>query len=382
MDPASRRALEGAIQTATDLKEQVLQRLRERRILSPKVTLPGGISHDISRRREVFAARFDPYRLAVEHAMLKQTRLDVTETVGGKRRYVSFKNLDADLAPETPAQTTELENITRERLALLGIADMGIIREFELCRFSFGYSRMQAVPVLRDKRNMDMPVRLRLFPPVRNDNIMKNPIYVVQQANQAIYVRLDEESVLAWLHSLECNDMFTLRTGETLGAGLLSVATRMDRFLEGLSCGEDPQIYLYLYTLLHSYAHLVMKQVSEYSGLDVGSLGEYVFPADLAFVVYRNGTTMDLGNLSAMWRNSGRAMLASLLDPRATQCGTGSLCTKRGGACPDCLMIPEPSCLACNKLVSRAVLRSIGGRPRFDARTGSIAGYLDSVRPR
>ncbi len=379
-DSASRVALESAIRSAGDSREQVLQRLRERRILTPKVMLPGGISYAISRRREIFASRFDPFRLAVEHAMLKQTRLDVTETVGGKRRYVSFKNLDADLSPENDVQTAELEGITRERLALLGIADMGIIREFELCRFSFGYSRMQAVPILRDKRNMDMPVRLRLFPPVRNDNVMKNPIYVVQQANQAIYVRLDEECVLQWLRSLECKDMFTLRAGETIGAGLLGVSTKMDRFLEGLSYGEDPPTYLYLYTLLHSYAHLVMKQVSEYSGLDVGSLGEYVFPADLAFVVYRNGTTMDLGNLSAMWRNSGRAMLASLLDPRATQCGTGSLCTKRGGACPDCLMIPETSCLASNKLNSRAVLRSIGGRPRFDTRAGAIAGYLDSVQ--
>jgi hypothetical protein len=307
-------------------------------------------------------------------------QLDVTEAVGGKRRYVSFKNRNADLSPDSQDKTDDLEGVTRERLELLGIADMGIIRDFELCRFSFGYFRMQAVPILRDKRKMDMPVRLRLFPPVRNDNVMKNQIYVVQQANQAIYVRLDERRVLEWLQSLYCSDMFTLPAGAAIGAGVLRVATRMDRFLEGLSSGDDPQIYPYLYTLLHSYAHLVMKQVSEYSGLDVGSLGEYVFPADLAFVVYRNGTTMDLGNLSAMWRNSGRAMLASLLDPRATQCGTGSLCTKRGGSCPDCLMIPETSCLASNKLVSRAVLRSIGGRPRFDTRTGTIAGYLDSVR--
>jgi hypothetical protein len=98
-----------------------------------------------------------------------------------------------------------------------------------------------------------------------------------------------------------------------VGAGALGAAVKMDRFLEGVPKSDDPPAYLYLYTLLHSYARLVMKQISEYSGLDLGSLGEYVFPADLAFVVYRNGTTMDLGNLSAMWRNSGRAMLAALL---------------------------------------------------------------------
>jgi hypothetical protein len=63
--------------------------------------------------------------------------------------------------------------------------------------------------------------------------------------------------------------------------------------------------------------------IAEYSGLDVGSLGEYLFPTDFAFVIYRNGTTMDLGNLSAMWRNSGEVFLRSLLQPKALLCGSG-----------------------------------------------------------
>ncbi len=381
MDPDTRATLEGSIQSALDSRFQVLERLRERRVILPKVALPSAISSGIAVRRSMFAPRFDPYQLAVEHAMLKRTRLDVTATVGGKRPYVSFKHLDADLAPEAEQDRIALESTARERLERLGLADMGLIRDFELCRFSFGYSRMQAGPVLRDKRNMDMPVRLKLFPPVSYGDAMKNPIYVVQQANQAIYVRLDERRVMAWLRSLECLDMFELNEGESAGAGALCAATKMDRFLENLPKGDAPPVYLYLYTLLHSYAHLIMRQVSEYSGLDLGSLGEYIFPADLAFVVYRNGTTMDLGNLSAMWRNSGRAMLASLLDPRAAQCGTGSLCTKRGGSCPDCLMVPETTCIASNKLVSRSVLRSIGGRPRFDTRDGAIQGYLNAAVP-
>jgi len=376
-----RAELEEFMQPALHSREQVLQRLRERKILLPTVTLPNSVQATLAApvRRRMFASRFDPYQLAVEHAMLKRTRFDVNETLGGKRRYVSFKHLDNDLAPDTQEEATALESAAKQRLEKLGAADMGLIREFELCRFSFGYTRMMAGPVLHDKRGMNMPVRLRLFPPVRHDGIMKNPIYVVQQANQAIYVKLDEAQVLAWLESLACPDMFTLSTDQRVGAGVLSVATSMDRFLEALPKGDSPPTYLYLYTLLHSFAHLVMRQVSEYSGLDLGSLGEYLFPADLAFVIYRNGTTMDLGNLSAMWRNSGRAMLGALLDPRATQCGTGSLCTTRGGTCPDCLMVPETSCIASNKLLSRAVLRSIGGRPAFDTRSGAIEGYLNAA---
>lgn len=233
--------------------------------------------------------------------------------------------------------------------------------------------------VLADKRNMNMPVRLNLFPPVVLDGTSKTPVYVVQQGNEALYVRLKEEHVMSWLKALDCPDMFELPGEEKIGAGLLTGAFPMSTFLDRLPESPAPYTYLYLYTLLHSFSHLVMKHVSEYSGLDLGSLGEYIFPADLAFVVYRNGTTMDLGNLSAMWRNAGTAMLASMLTPRSTQCGTGSLCTHRGGACPDCIMVPETSCIAGNKLLSRAVLRSIGGRPRIDTRGGVIGGYFDSV---
>jgi hypothetical protein len=237
---------------------------------------------------------------------------------------------------------------------------------------------MESGPVLPDKRDMHMPVRLNLFPPVALEEGQRNPVYVVQQANQAIYVRLDEKRVRAWLETLDCDDMFPALPGERLGAGVLRVAQKMNRFVEGLPEGEHPRTYYYLYTLLHSYAHLMMRQVSEFSGLDTGSLGEYIFPADVAFVIYRNGTTMDLGNLSAMWRNSGLALLQRLVSTRTTQCGTGSLCTKRGGACPDCLLVPETSCVASNKLLSRSVLRSIHGRPKFDTRPNrSVRGYLD-----
>lgn len=372
-----RSMLKGILDVAASSRERILEGLRARQILVPKLDLPHAVVANIRDRQSKFASKFDPFRLSVEHATLKSTKLDVETRSGGKKPYVSFTRLDEDLAPEDKDRTNQVEVDTRNLLDKLGVEDMGLVRDFELCRFSFGYSRMESTPVLRDKRGMDMPVRLNLFPPVRQNDSTRYPIYVVQQANEAIYVKLKEEQVLAWLQGLNCPDMFTLNPGEKIGAGLLGAAQPMGPFLDGLPETTSPPAYFYLYTLLHSYSHMLMKHVSEYSGLDLGSLGEYIFPADLAFVVYRNGTTMDLGNLSALWRNSGQAMLTSMLGTKATQCGTGSLCTERGGACPDCVMMPETSCIAGNKLLSRSVLRSVGGRPRLDTRGATIRGYLD-----
>jgi hypothetical protein len=375
---AQREAIQTSIDGAHRTRRSVVEQLRARQMLIPKVELPSSVREGLQQRQSRFASKFDPFRLGIEHAMLKASRLDIETRTGGKRPYVSFARLDEDLAPEDCDEARRQQGITRALLDRLGLDDMGLIRDFDLCKFSYGYSRMEAGPVLRDKRGMDMPVRLNLFPTVRVDDVIKAPIYVIQQSNEAIYVRLKEDQVLRWLNSLGCDDMFKLREGERAGAGILSVAQPMSAFLDSLTRSEQPPVYFYLYSLLHSYSHLLMKHVAEYSGLDLGSLGEYIFPADLAFVVYRNGTTMDLGNLTAMWRNAGNAMLATMLGPRATQCGTGTLCTHRGGACPDCIMVPETSCLASNKLLSRSVLNSVEGRPsRFDTRAGSIRGYLE-----
>lgn len=374
----AREAIRGLLDQAKENKRRIVEDLRRRSILVPQIDLPQDLTDSLTQRQQLFAPKFDPYRLAIEHAVLESTRLGVERKDRGRKPYVSFTRLDEDLAPEDNDERDADQQLTVNLLGQLGIADMGLIRDFELCRFSFGYSRMDAGPVLREKRNMDMPVRLNLFPPVRHNGVMKNPIYVVQQANEALYVRLSAERVLDWLGAQDCADMFTLDQGQHIGGGLLRRAHPMGSFLDRLPQSESPSAYLYTYTLLHSYSHLVMKHVSEYSGLDLGSLGEYIFPADLAFVVYRNGTTMDLGNLSAMWRNVGTSLLAAMLQAKATQCGTGSLCTERGGACPDCLMVPETSCIASNKLLSRSVLRGIGGRPRFDTRTGfQTMGYFD-----
>ena len=375
---ASTPALAEALRAAKGARDDILRNWERDKVIRPKVTLPPALKTAISTRSARFASRYDPFRLAVEHAALRETKLDPGIRKGGRRAFVPFDRLDDDLSPAGAGEKTNLETETRKYLDQLGVETMGLIREFDLCRFSFGYSRMSALPVLPDKRGMHMPVRLRLFPSVHADDRTKFPVYVITQANEAIYVKLKEQVVHAWLRELDCEDFFPKGDSASwkVGAGLLEAAPEFDRHLRKIQKASAGKVYYYAYTLLHSYAHVLMKQISEFSGLDQGSLGEYLFPADLAFVVYRSGTTMDLGNLSALWRNTNVSFLRSMLRTKTLECGSGSLCVRRGGACPDCIMAPETSCVAGNNLLSRAVLKGVG-RPRVDERPGSIRGYIE-----
>ncbi|MGA7330040.1 MAG: hypothetical protein WBX25_37530 [Rhodomicrobium sp.] len=185
--------------------------------------------------------------------------------------------------------------------------------------------------------------------------------------------------VRAWLSQtpLGCVDAGLLAEyPDNFAAAMLGSAEVMSGYLEEHDRKSNPTIYTMTYALLHSYSHYIMQGIQQFSGLDLGSIGEYLFPCDLGFVVYRNGMTLDLGDLSALWRNHHEAFLSYLRNfPTSLGCNLGNLCMTKGGACPDCIMIPEVICLTANKYLSRSTL--IGrGRPDFILGEGQIRGYL------
>ena len=345
-------------------------------LIPVKSELPS-VLYSLMLRRPEFTSRYDPFVLSVEHEALCRNKLNRTALSGERSPFVRFYRLDNDLAPKDKAVKDVQEAKTSALMAKLGVAELGLIREFELCRFTHGYSRVSAIPVM-DKRGQSVPVRLRLFEPLKNQ---KRPIYVVNQANEAIFVGLNPEQVYAWLKDVNVSDLpeWSVSSGISLGGLLLQTAEPFGRYFSELH-PKEASTYRYVYTLLHSFAHLFMKTIAERSGLDLGSLGEYLFPADLGFVVYRNGTTMDLGNLSSLWRNENNRFLAQLLEPSSHRCNSGSLCDFSGGACPDCIMVPETSCVAQNRLLSRSVLRG-GIAPREDEthKDQRIPGFFEVV---
>lgn len=366
---------------AEELSVQLREMVSEWRVTPGLVPIrhesPAWLDALILQRTE-FGSRYDPLRLAVEHEALSRSKIHATNPVDGRSPYVRFAHPDKDLAPRTQTELSAQQARTSQLLDILGIADMGLVREFDLCRFTHGFTRMSTDPLIEksDQQALMLPVRLNLFQELGNGKI---PIYVVNQANEAIYVRLDAGKVYSWLRSVEVTDLpdLDLPSAAKVGAYLLQSAAPFGKFFSDLAPGPA-NAYRYVYTLLHTYSHSLMKAIAEFSGLDLGSLGEYLFPADLSFVVYRNGTTMDLGNLSALWRNYNTTFLEHLVSAKTLICGAGSLCDSSGGGCPSCIVIPETSCIAGNQLLSRSVLRG-GPAPREDLpKQGRVInGYLD-----
>jgi hypothetical protein len=344
--------------------------------LSRPAALPGFIQDKLNVRHE-WSGKYDPFRLIVEHAALSKTKLQ-GDIVGGRASYVDFTNPDEWLVPPNSPERASMVDTARDALFHLGISRSGLITKFDLCKFSYGFSRVENGPKVL-KHDRWMPVRLNLFPKVQVGREYLNPIYVLEQSNEAYYFKLDEALVRSWLRQSElgCSDITLLdQFGGNFAAAMLGSAEIMSGYLEEHERKTNPTIYNMTYALLHSYAHYIMQGIQQFSGLDLGSMGEYIFPGNLAFVIYRNGMTLDLGDLSALWRNHYHAFLSYLRNyPTSLGCNLGNLCMTKGGACPDCVMIPEVICLAANKYLSRSTL--IGrGRPDFIHGEARLNGFL------
>lgn len=330
--------------------------------------------------RNAWARRYDPLRLTVEH-----NRFCVEHVEERRARHEAISVLEPDRlicsAVGDPIALGKYKKEISQLLNGIGLDDLVLIRGLPVCEYSFGYSRVSATPIyVREFNNrlVPMPVRLNAFPEMPNSH---HPIYVTQQRNEALYFKVNEERVRRWLVQNNIADVPS-RDQKGIGAAYLEQYADFGAYLEAFKGREglgSPQRALppYVYLLLHTLAHQTMHSLTDISGLDRDGLSEYIFPADLAFVVYRKGMTPDLGNISAMWRNHGADFLRRMLDARLLRCGSGSLCDTRGGACPACIMVSEVSCIGANQLLSRAALRG-GPPPNWEPHGSSaLVGFFD-----
>lgn len=365
----------------TRRQQQAINEIRakwfEDEVVERGTVASSGVTRAVAVRAN-WTRKYDPVRLTIEHAAF------VDEHIRGgleTKKAVDVMHPDVTLSSAALIRE-ELERYQKavgEILSLTGVEQMVVLRGLPICDYSFGFTRVSATPVYNrefQNRNVPMPVRLVAFDPIDDG---KRPIYVTQQNNEAIYVKLDEARVRRWLAANGVGDLPPEGVG--LGRAYLESYEDFGPFLDDFKGkdrqGRERRLAPFVYMLLHSFSHQLIHSLADASGLDRDGIGEYLFPADLAFTIYRKGMTPDLGNISAMWRNHAMDFLKRSVNQRMLRCGSGSLCDSRGGACPACIMTSEVSCCSSNLLLSRSALKG-GGRPEWEAGDmADLIGYFD-----
>lgn len=112
----------------------------------------------------------------------------------------------------------------------------------------------------------------------------------------------------------------------------------------------------YVYRLIHSLSHLLIRAAADIGGLGKDSLSEYIFPGVPAVLIYcQNSQGFNLGSLFNTfeayfdkWVNKAYAS--------AQKCIFDPICIERQKACTGCLFVNEVSCQHFNKDLDRALV--------------------------
>ena len=138
--------------------------------------------------------------------------------------------------------------------------------------------------------------------------------------------------------------------------------------------GEDRAnaITYFVYHLVHSYSHLVLKHATQLSGMSRTSLAEFLLPRSLSFVIYSNQRTdFNIGGLYTLIEASLRELLGEV-DRRGNDCVYDPVCSRDGSACHNCMYLSEVSCTHLNRNVGRDFV--FGSKTMADR---NLNGYIN-----
>lgn len=306
--------------------------------------------------------------------------------------------------------------VVEQKLDRFGISDAGLIENFPITSVVFGYTRGGRDP---------SEARLRSFGADQAElaggtlDTSTTPVFVDTVRTEAVRFTLRPRVVMAWL--LE-NSRQETELGEMLHQQILNSSIAESRAvpvrdswseevirdwaaMNGYSIEtetldhwsieeirgwlaenmspipeydtiqtDDPQkiISYYVYHLVHSFSHAVLKYATSLIGMERTSISEYLLPRSLSFTVYTNQRTdFSLGGMHALVE-SGLDDLLDEIDQSANNCVYDPVCSRDGSRCFNCMFVSEVSCSHLNRNLGRDFLF---GSKRMANR--SLIGYWE-----
>lgn len=286
-----------------------------------------------------------------------------------------------EVARQGGSATALLLDSISETIQRLGLRQVLTTSDLPVISATFGYTRRSFEPTYDELTAKNLPTQIRAFPSIDRNEARKHnrpdllgaiPVLAREGEHEGLFLSLNPERVIRWL---EINNINLPNAGMPPFARFMHALEPVDRYYDDI-WDRDRPIYFrrYLFGLLHSLSHAIMRAASRYAGLERTSLSEYIFLPLLGTVVFDNSSSFKLGGMETLARDH----LSSFLDALATSamtCLYDAQCIDHQGACHGCLHSPEISCRVFNHGLSRSFL--IGGHaPWADVATDHrIVGY-------
>ncbi|MDA8045706.1 MAG: DUF1998 domain-containing protein [Actinomycetota bacterium] len=224
-------------------------------------------------------------------------------------------------------------------------------------------SRLREVRALVGFTRLVAPERRELAPVNRLPLTVGPPEWVpaVEQRGEGVFLQLREDRLAAWEHDVEDHPRI-----DALRHAYRRWAANRDQT-------PDPAFPIPRYVLLHTFSHLLIRQIALECGYSSASIRERLYlgqPGRRAAGILLSTAASDsegtLGGLVALGAARHLQRLLDLAFNDAGRCSSDPLCAEHvpqepydqlhGAACHACLFASETSCEANNRWLDRAVL--------------------------
>ncbi|NMA48971.1 MAG: hypothetical protein GX947_04285 [Tissierellia bacterium] len=248
-----------------------------------------------------------------------------------------------------------------------GFSKIEACGEIPMVNCVYGYTRRESDPSTINGEQLTLRA-------LREESHGVKNVYGVRLTTEGILFELDRARVIQWLiknEVLDENVAPDIGNEEDLKLWFLN---NVDLSAINTFSRIDSDKYKYtsyVYNLIHSLSHALIKESEEFSGLDKNSLAEYLFPSVPAFFIYcQNTQGTSLGSLFSLyssvlskWVNkANESMNKCIFDPICIEGKRNDMKSNvQAGlnndsgdiACLGCLYINEISCRHFNKDLNR-----------------------------
>ena len=262
------------------------------------------------------------------------------------RKTVLSEALEKMISIDAIYDESEIEVLHKK----LGISNVQISYDTEIVTSTYGYTRIYSDP----NRVADGKLKLKAY-------TQKNEINMLAYSNklktEGLLIEFDKTKILSWLcdNGVINKEELPPRDKEKEWFLKMVKSELIEQFGE-LSDSNENKTTKYVYGLIHTMSHMMIKSAGEISGLSKDSLSELILPNIPAVFIYANTSqAIPLGSLSGMFEMNYKDFLDKSFE-LSKDCIFDPLCGNDKGACSGCTYLSEISCSNFNCDLSRFYL--------------------------
>lgn len=274
------------------------------------------------------------------------------ETIKNARHIVT---LDDAIKEEISMGFIDDASEIDELNAKLGFSNVQASENIEIINGSYGYTRKVTDP-------KQAKGQLRLVAYAKDGDTNRNLVYSMKLETEGILFDVDRSKILKWLllnHVITENDMPDIED-EISVKKWFAKNIHADHISSFGDIDEDDNVTKYVFYLLHSISHALMKTAGELSGISTNSITEMIFVDTCSIFIYSQSSQGQvLGSLSGMFESLyGRFARQTYQDNR--ECIYDPICAERDdSSCQGCLVLADTTCKYFNTKLGRKYLYSL-----------------------